>query len=59
MGFAERLRFVHDKVKDLYCPDNGHLALDPTVLFKMLFLGYLFGISSERRLIQRKWLSLF
>ena len=45
-------RFIHDKVKDLYCPDNGRPALDPTVLFKMLFLGYLFGIRSERRLIE-------
>ncbi len=45
-------RFIHDKVKDLYCPDNGRPALDPTVLFKMLFLGYLFGIRSERRLVE-------
>jgi IS5 family transposase len=26
--------------------------LDPVVLFKMLFIGYLFGIRSERRLVQ-------
>lgn len=44
--------FIHDKVKDLYCPDNGRPAVDPTVLFKMLFIGYLFGIRSERRLVE-------
>jgi transposase len=43
--------FIHDKVKDLYCPDNGRPAVDPVVLFKMLFIGYLFGIRSERRLV--------
>jgi transposase len=45
-------RFIHDKVKDLYCPDNGRPALDPVVMFKMLFIGYLFGIRSERRLVK-------
>lgn len=44
--------FIHDKVKELYCPDNGRPALDPVVLFKILFIGYLFGIRSERRLIK-------
>jgi transposase/ribulose bisphosphate carboxylase small subunit len=44
--------FIRDKVRDLYCPDNGRPALDPVVLFKMLFLGYLFGIRSERQLVK-------
>lgn len=44
--------FIHDLVKDLYCPDNGRPALDPTLLFKLLFLGYLFGVRSERQLIR-------
>ena len=42
--------FIRDKVKDLYCADNGRPAIDPVVLFKMLFIGYLFGICSERQL---------
>ena len=45
-------RFIYDKVKDLYCPDNGRPAIDPVVLFKMLFIGYLFGIRSEQRLVK-------
>lgn len=44
--------FILEKVKDLYSPDNGRPSLDPVVLFKMLFIGYLFGIRSERRLVQ-------
>ena len=31
--------FIHDLVKDLYCQDNGRPALDPTLLFKLLFIG--------------------
>jgi transposase len=44
--------FIRDKVRDLYCADNGRPAVDPVVLFKMLFLGYLFGIRSERQLMR-------
>jgi transposase len=44
--------FIRDKVKDLYCADNGRPAVDPVVLFKMLFLGYLFGLRSERQLVR-------
>lgn len=44
--------FIHDLVKDLYCADNGRPALDPTLLFKMLLVGYLFGVRSERQLVR-------
>ena len=44
--------FIRDKVKDLYCADNGRPAIDPVVLFKMLFLGYLYGVRSERQLVR-------
>ncbi len=44
--------FIHDRVAPLYCADNGRPALDPTVLFKILCLGYLFGIRSERQLMR-------
>jgi len=44
--------FIREKVKDLYCADNGRPAVDPVVLFKMLFLGYLFGVRSERQLVR-------
>ena len=44
--------FIHDLTAPLYCPDNGRPPLDPTLMFKALFLGYLFGIRSERQLVR-------
>lgn len=44
--------FIRDEVAHLYCHDNGRPAIDPVVLFKMMLLGYLFGVPSERRLVQ-------
>lgn len=44
--------FIRDEVRHLYCDDNGRPALDPVVLFKALFIGYLFGIRSERQLVR-------
>ncbi|MCK7614988.1 IS1182 family transposase [Roseibium sediminicola] len=44
--------FIHDRVSDLYCADNGRPPLDPTLMFKALFVGYLFGIRSERQLVR-------
>lgn len=44
--------FILDKVRPLYSEDNGRPSIDPVVLFKMIFLGYLYGIRSERRLEQ-------
>lgn len=42
--------FIDEKVRPLYCADNGRPAIDPVVLFKMIFLGYFYGIRSERQL---------
>ena len=44
--------FIHDICKDLYCPDNGRPAIEPEMLFKMLLLGYLYGIKSEVKIAQ-------
>ena len=44
-------KFIYDLVEDKYCLDNGRPSVDPVVLFKMIFIGYLFGIRSERRLV--------
>ena len=34
--------FIHELATPHYCLDNGRPALDPTLMFKALFLGYLF-----------------
>lgn len=44
--------FIYDLVEDKYCLNNGRPSVDPVMLFKMLFIGYLYGIRSERRLIE-------
>jgi transposase len=44
--------FIRDIVSHLYSPDAGRPAIDPIVLIKMLFIGYLYGIRSERQLEQ-------
>ena len=45
--------FIRDRVKHLYSEDNGRPAVDPVVLFKLLLLGYLYGVRSERQLMRR------
>jgi transposase len=41
--------FIRDRVKHLYS-NTGKPAIDPVVLVKMLFVGYLYNIKSERQL---------
>jgi hypothetical protein len=31
--------FIHDQVAGLYCADNGRPPLDPTLMFKALFMA--------------------
>ena len=42
--------FIRRICAPLYCENNGRPAIEPEVLFRMLFVGYLYGIRSERRL---------
>ena len=42
--------FIRELCEPLYCADNGRPAIDPEILFRMLFVGYLYGVRSERRL---------
>jgi len=44
--------FIRERVSHLYCENNGRPAVDPVQLFKMLFIGYLFGVRSERQLVR-------
>lgn len=41
-------RFIYPLVENLYSP-IGRPSIDPVVLFKMIFINYLFGINSMRR----------
>ena len=44
------LSFIYDEVKDLYS-DFGRESIDPIVLFKIVIIQYMFGITSMRRTI--------
>lgn len=44
-------RFIYDVVEPLYAK-IGQPSIDPVLLVKMLLLGYLYGIPSERKLEQ-------
>ena len=44
--------FIRDLTRDLYCHTNGRPAVDTVVLFKMLFIGYLYVVRSERQLVK-------
>jgi transposase len=45
------LKFIRNKVKHLYS-HTGRPSIDPEVLLRMLLIGYLYGITSERRLCE-------
>ena len=40
---------IYELVGELYCPDNGRPSIDPVVMFKMVLIQHLFGISSLRK----------
>ncbi len=46
---AMSLDFIYEEVEGLYCADNGRPSIDPVVLFKIVFIKYLFGIRSMRQ----------
>ena len=52
--------FLLEKVRPYYSDDNGR-PTNPLILFKMMFIGYIYGIRSERQLereiLERKKLS--
>ena len=41
--------FIYDKVKNLYCENNGRPSIDPVILFKIVFIQALDGIKSMRQ----------
>jgi transposase len=45
------LDFVRAKLKDCYS-DTGRPSIDPELLLRMLLVGYLYGVTSERKLVE-------
>jgi transposase len=48
---------VHERTRDLYS-HTGRPSVDPEVLIRMMVIGYLYGITSERRLCDEVQLNL-
>ncbi len=44
--------FIRDIVKDYYSEEKGRPSIDPVVLFKIVFIQFLFGIRSMRQTIK-------
>ncbi|WP_347860729.1 IS1182 family transposase [Salimicrobium sp. PL1-032A] len=42
--------FIETIVSPYYCHDNGRTSIPPITLFKMLFIGFFYGVRSERQL---------
>ncbi|PLS17058.1 hypothetical protein CVD28_13445 [Bacillus sp. M6-12] len=42
--------FIEEKLKPSYYEDNGRPSIHPISLFKMMFIGYFYGIRSEQQL---------
>src|SRR3984893_16562030 len=43
--------FVREQLRDSYS-ENGRPSIDPELLLRMLLIGYLYGITSERKLVE-------
>ena len=49
--------FIYELLEPYY-PLNGRPSVDPVSMFKMLLVGYLYGIKSEGRLVQEVQLNI-
>lgn len=54
---AHRLYFVRETLKASYS-HTGRPSIDPEALLRILLIGYLYGITSERRLVEDVWMHL-
>ena len=49
--------FIYELLAPYY-PTTGRPSVDPVSMFKMLLIGYLYGIKSERRLVEEVQLNI-
>jgi hypothetical protein len=50
--------FVRERLRNSYS-ENGRPSIDPALLLRILLMGYLYGITSERRLEEQLRMHLF
>ena len=46
------LSFVRQLTQSFYCHSNGRPSVDPELFFRMILVGYIFGIEHDRRLCE-------
>ena len=46
------LSFVRELTKQYYCQNNGRPSIDPELFFRIILIGYIFNISSDRKLCE-------
>jgi transposase len=44
--------FVRIRLKDNSYSETGHPSIDPELLLQILLIGYVYGITSERKLVE-------
>ena len=49
---------LYEFVEKLYCEDNGRPSIDPVVLFKIVLIQHIYGISSLRRTLEEVSMNL-
>ena len=49
---------IYEFVEDRYCEDNGRPSVDPVVLFKIVLIQHIYGISSLRRTLEEVSMNL-
>src|SRR6202011_5060636 len=49
----KHISFEVEQLKDSYS-ETGRPSIDPELLLRILFLGYLYGITSERKLVEER-----
>ena len=50
---------IYDMVEPMYCQDTGRPGVDPVVLFKLVLLQHLYGLSSLRRTVEEARANLY
>ena len=49
LGAMVDFDFIYNEIAPYYCKDSGIPSTGPVVIVKSLLIGFLYGISSERR----------
>ena len=52
------LSWLREKVKDLYCHDNGRPGIDPEAAVRLMLAGYFQGVVHDRKLMREAQVNL-